>query len=83
MNQVVLFQANEPTTLHCNARGGPNNTFLWFFNDVTIQNASMDVLKLDEVEGGEYTCRVSNAAGSDEAKMTLTGTMTVPLLLHK
>ena len=71
-NNSVLFDPNESTVLNCFASGGPNNTFEWLLDGDLIENAS-DTLTLDEVVGGEYTCRVSNAAGSGSASITLTG----------
>ena len=72
-NMTVLFDPNEEATLNCQASGGPNNTFLWFFEGEVIERATTDILNLNQVEGGEYTCQVSNAAGSENAKLVLTG----------
>ena len=72
-NMTVLFDPNEEATLNCQASGGPNNTFLWFFEGEVIERAATDILNLNQVEGGEYTCQVSNAAGSENAKLVLTG----------
>jgi membrane carboxypeptidase/penicillin-binding protein PbpC len=79
VNMSVLFDPNEAATLNCMARGGPNNTFLWFFDGRAIERATTDVLSLSQVEGGEYTCQVSNAAGSEDATIVLTGQRTIKL----
>ena len=73
VNMTVLFDPNEEATLNCKASGGPNNTFLWFFDGEAIEGATTDVLNLNQVEGGYYTCQVSNVAGSENAKIVLTG----------
>ena len=70
---TLLYDPNEPATLNCVASGGPNNTFMWFFDGELIENELDDTLALSEVEGGEYTCRVSNVAGSENASVILTG----------
>ena len=77
VNMSVLFDPNEEATLHCRASGGPNNTYLWFFNGEVIQGATTDVLSLNQVEGGEYTCQVNNAAGSENVKLLLTGQLVI------
>ena len=77
VNMSVLFDPNEAVTLNCMSRGGPNNTFLWFFDGQVIESATTDVLSLDQVEGGEYKCRVNNAAGSENARIVLTGQQTI------
>lgn len=70
----VLFTPNEAVTLNCRASGGPNNTFLWFFNGEIVNDAATtDILKRSQVEGGEYTCQVSNIAGRDNASVVLIG----------
>ena len=73
MNMTLLYDPNESATLICMASRGPNNTFMWFFNGELIENVTMDTLTLNQVDGGEYTCQVSNAAGSGNASITLTG----------
>ena len=80
MNNTILFDPNESTVLNCIASGGPNNTFEWFIDGDLIENAS-DTLTLNEVVGGEYTCRVSNAAGTGNASTTLTGLINLNYLV--
>ena len=72
INRRTLYRPNEEVTLNCIARGGPNNTFVWFFNDGEIDN-TMEILTIHQIEGGEYTCQVINAAGSENASITLIG----------
>ena len=69
----ILFSPNEAAILNCRASGGPNNTFLWYFNDEIIERETTDVLNRDEVEGGEYTCQVTNIAGSENGSVVLIG----------
>ena len=72
VNMTLLYDPNEPATLNCMASGGPNNTFMWFLDGESI-NETANTLVLSEVDGGEYTCQVSNAAGSENASIILTG----------
>ena len=70
---TLLYNPNEQTTLNCMASGGPNKTFMWYLDGELI-NETSNTLLLSEVEGGEYTCQVSNAAGSENASIILIGT---------
>ena len=69
---TLLYDPNEPAALNCMVSGGPNNTFMWYLDGELI-NETSNILALSEVEGGEYTCQVSNAAGSENASIILTG----------
>lgn len=58
--------------LFCTAMGGPDNSFHWEMNGTTIGNDSVvNLVAIDASQGGDYTCIVSNAAGSDSASTTL------------
>ena len=72
VNMTLLYDPNEPTALNCIASGGPNNTFMWYLDGELI-NETSNTLVLSEVEGGEYTCQVSNDAGSENASIILIG----------
>ena len=63
-------------TYTCYADGGPGNTYEWLRlrdNSVvsTVQELTLD--NTDPLDGGEYQCNISNAAGSDTAMTTLNG----------
>ena len=75
VNGALLFNPNVATTLICTASGGPNNTYAWFFDGEEIEGSLSSSLFLSEVEGGEYTCQVSNAAGTETASIVITGTV--------
>ena len=81
MNKAVLFEPNEPASLTCNADGGPNNTYMWFLDGEAIEGRITDTLNLNQVEGGNYTCQVRNAAGSENASIIVTGTLLVFFLI--
>ena len=73
LNETVLYDPNVAAALKCTARGGPDNSFQWLFNNQVIVNERAEILNLGEVEGGSYTCQVSNAAGSERATILITG----------
>ena len=72
---LLLYDPNEPATLNCMASGGPNNTFMWYLDGKLIIETS-NTLVLREVEGGKYTCQVSNAAGRENTSVVLIGKFT-------
>ena len=72
VNMTLLYGPNEPAALNCMASGGPNNTFMWYLDGELISETA-NTLVLDEVEGGKYACQVSNAVGSENSSITLTG----------
>ena len=61
-------------TFSCLAQGGPNNEYHWQHDGVDLMNETNVNLAIDNVgtvNGGNYTCVVSNAAGNDSATATL------------
>ena len=58
----------------CSAQGGPDNGYQWQYNGVVLMDETNTSLTIDDigaVNGGDYTCVVSNAADSDSATATL------------
>ena len=61
-------------TFSCSAQGGPDNEYQWQYDGVVLMDETNTTLTIDNigaVNGGDYTCVVSNAAGSDSATATL------------
>ena len=61
-------------TFSCSAQGGPDNGYQWQYDGVVLMDETNTTLTIDDigaVNGGNYTCVVSNAAGSDSATATL------------
>ena len=58
----------------CSAQGGPDNGYQWQYDGVVLMDETNTTLTIDDiraVNGGNYTCVVSNAAGSDSATAAL------------
>jgi hypothetical protein len=53
--------------IECTSMGGPNNTYGWQANGTSVANATLPILRIRNItaeSGGEYTCVVTNLAGS-------------------
>ena len=67
-------------TFSCFVQGGPNNEYQWQHDGVDLINKTVNTLNMDDigaVNGGNYTCAVSNAAGNDSATAILYVTPTI------
>jgi len=70
----MVFDRGDNVTLNCSAQGGPDNTYQWQQNGTDLDNETMQNLAITQIslaDGGEYTCVVSNAAGSGSASTLL------------
>jgi len=70
----MVFNRGDNVTLKCSAQGGPDNTYQWQRHGTDLDNETMQTLTLTQInatDGGEYTCVVSNAAGSGSASTLL------------
>ena len=79
----MVIDSNDTAFFSCMAMGGPDNNFTWYYNgqevsgDTTIiiiiivtDDATYSQLTINNataMNGGDYTCNVSNAAGHDTA----------------
>lgn len=62
-----MFEQGTNATLTCNNQGGPNNTIIWEVDGghLPIANSHQISVLVNVSSGGNYTCTVSNAAGSE------------------
>ena len=62
-----MFEQGTNGTLTCNNQGGPNNTIIWVVDKdrLPISNSHQISVLVNVSSGGNYTCTVSNAAGSE------------------
>ena len=69
----IIASRGENVTFNCSVQGGPGNTFQWLKNGViTVEESSvLTVTNVTVEKGAEYTCIVSNAAGSESKNASL------------
>ena len=68
------YSQGEQLELNCSSEGGPELEYTWTFSGSMIDNANSSMLTITNVatsNGGEYTCSVSNDAGSDNDTITV------------
>ena len=61
-------------TLNCLAQGESDNTYQWQRSGSDLDNETTETLTITQIsamDGGEYTCVVSNAAGNNSASTLL------------
>ncbi len=66
-DEFVITEFEKVVNLTCEALGGPGNSFQWRRNgtDIFSENSpSLTVNVTKPMDGGEYTCLVSNDAGN-------------------
>lgn len=76
INALPSDEANfgDTVILVCENLGGPNNTYLWFKDGQVFYNESesnLTLIAVNSTHGGQYTCMVSNPAGSMNSTITL------------
>ena len=72
----ALVNQTDDITFTCGSLGGPENTFAWSFNGQIVSGVTDSSLTISNVtasDGGNYTCGVTNIAGSGSDAATLTG----------
>ena len=70
----MAFERGQDVTFNCTAQGGPGNTYQWQRNGTNLDNEITQTLAITQISannGDEYTCIVSNVAGSDSASTSL------------
>ena len=69
-----LYDRGEQLQLNCSSEGGPVLEYIWLFSGDIIPNANTSTLTIDNVNtthAGDYTCNVTNDAGSDDTTVTV------------
>ena len=71
----IVYDEGDDVTFTCSSLGGPNNTLQWLKDGLELNvstNENLTLVNITVIEdGGVYTCVVSNAAGSDNASVSL------------
>ena len=69
--------------LNCTSEGGPQLNYSWIFSTNTIDNDTMlNINNANVMNGGDYTCNVTNEAGYDSNTTTVYSEL-IKLLLSK
>ena len=72
--EMVIADVGGTVTFTCSAQGGPDNTYQWQNDGSDLMNETDTTLVISNItamNGGNYTCVVSNAAGNDSATAVL------------
>ena len=72
--EMVIADVGGTVTFTCSAQGGPDNTYQWQKNGEDLMNETDTALIISNItamNGGNYTCVVSNIAGNDSATAVL------------
>ena len=75
----VLVSQTHNITLNCSSSGGPDNMYQWFHEDNILPGETNPTLTLTNVmvsNEGNYICRVSNAAGTENSSTLVVGECT-------
>ena len=66
-----MYEEGEELELSCTNSGGPENKYQWLRNDQLLEDETSRTLSRiimhAEIDGGVYTCNVSNPAGSNSS----------------
>ena len=70
------YDNGDQLELNCTSEGGPDLEYSWsrtntFSVNTTTNTSTLTISDLATVDGGEYTCTVSNDAGSSNATVTV------------
>ena len=69
-----MYNQGDQLQLTCSSEGGPVLEYTWLLSGDTIPNANTETLIINSVttaDAGDYTCSVTNDAGSDSNIITV------------
>ena len=74
----TLYSKGDRLILNCTSEGGPQLEYYWLFLEDVISNSSMIIINsVNTSHIGNYTCIVTNDAGSDNDTITVYGKSSV------
>ena len=76
MPKSLLTTAGASVSIKCCAEGGPDNIFHWNHNGEVLANETAKFLNVSAMTAGDlgnYTCMVTNRAGSGSSSSTIHG----------
>ena len=71
---ITVASRGDDVNLLCSSKGGPGNHYQWLMEGANLPEENSTMLVRHQVSsshGGDYTCLVSNAAGTSSATITL------------
>ena len=67
-----MYLQGEQLKLSCLSEGGPQLEYSWIFSDSEIgTSANLTINNVSALNGGDYTCNVTNDAGSESYTITI------------
>ena len=67
-----LYNQGEWLQLNCSSEGGPTLEYTWLLSDYMIANMSTLIIdNVNTTHAGDYTCNVTNYAGTDSNTITV------------
>ena len=69
-----LYNQGDRLELNCLSEGGPLLEYTWLFSGDIIDNANTSTLTIEDVNtshAGDYTCNVTNDAGTENITVTV------------
>ena len=72
------YDNGDQLELHCSSEGGPDLEYSWsrtntFLATTTTNTSTLTISDLATVDGGDYTCTVTNDAGTETMTVTVNG----------
>ena len=72
INGMRRYPYGSDIEFTCTSEGGPQLDYSWIFSDnVTDNDAMLNIVSATVFNGGDYTCNVTNAAGYDSNTTTV------------
>ena len=69
---MMRYPYGSDIELRCTSEGGPQLNYSWIFSDsATDKDAVLNIISAAVSHGGNYTCNVTNDAGSDNSTVTV------------
>ena len=81
-NVVIMgdntYDNGDQLELNCSSEGGPDLVYSWsrtnaFSANTTTNTSTLTISDLATVDGGDYTCTVTNDAGTSNRTITVNG----------
>ena len=73
-----IYDIGDELELTCSSEGGPELVYSWsrasdFSNDIATNTSTLTISHVVVIDGGNYTCTVTNDAGSNNHTVTVNG----------